>query len=323
MDMNINESLKKGFTLVLSFVAAFFLLAGCGMKVSKTALKVIVSSSSKVKTATYYADSCENRIGVPYVEGGAPGQVVDIYYADKEVRKDAVLIVIHGGFYVGGDRRNSRPVASVFLKEGFDVVLLEYRLNDGKLDVGDELGDCAAALDFLTLHARELGLNPDRMFLTGDSAGGHLALYMAEGSEDRTLPIHPRFFVTRGTLLNCPAYDYASFSNPEGFTASALEWFIGPRYQDHDWLVSVSPRTFLGSYTGPLFLSTCTRDFIRSQSLTLKADCDALGRPVEFVDIESDDRAVGHVHNVVNPNLPESRLVNDRMIAFINRLLNE
>ena len=161
------------------------------------------------------------------------------------------------------------------------------------------------------------------MFLTGDSAGGHLALYMAEGSEDRTLPIHPSFFVTRGALLNCPAYDYASFSNPEGFTASALAWFIGPRYQDQDWLVSVSPRTFLSRYTGPLFLSTCTRDFIRSQSLTLRADCDALGRPVEFVDIASNDRAVGHVHNVISPNLPESRQVNERMIAFMVGLLTE
>lgn len=308
---------------ILSFVAVLALLAGCGMKVNKTALKVIVSASTKVKTSACYADSCENRIGVAYVEGGAAGQVVDIYYADQAIRKDAVLIVIHGGFYVGGDRRNSRPLASAFLKDGFDVVLLEYRLNNGKLDVGDELSDCAAALDYLSVHADELGLNRDRMFLTGDSAGGHLALYMAEGSEDRTLPIHTNHFVTRGTLLNCPAYDYASFSNPEGFTVGALEWFIGPRYQDKDWLVSVSPRTFLGRYTGPLFLSTCTRDFIRSQSLTLKADCDALGRPVDFVDIESDDRAVGHVHNVVSPNLPESRLVNERMIAFMNGVLNE
>lgn len=317
--MSINKSLKIVSILVLSLA----LLAGCGMKVNKTALKMIVSASSKVNKASFYADSCENRIGVAYVEGGAPGQVVDIYYADQAVRKDAVLIVIHGGFYVGGDRRNSRPLASVFLKEGFDVVLLEYRLNDGQLDVADDLSDCAAALDYLTVHAEELGLNRDRMFLTGDSAGGHLALYMAEGSEDRTLPIHPSFFVTRGALLNCPAYDYASFSNPEGFTASALAWFIGPRYQDQDWLVSVSPRTFLSRYTGPLFLSTCTRDFIRSQSLTLKADCDALGRPVDFVDIASNDRAVGHVHNVISPNLPESRQVNERMIAFMVGLLTE
>ena len=113
--MSINKFLKKVSILVLSIV----LLAGCGVKVSKTALKVIVSASTRVNKASFYADSCKNRIGVPYVENGAPGQVVDIYYANEAVRKDAVLIDIQGGFYVGGDRRNNRPLASVFLKEGF------------------------------------------------------------------------------------------------------------------------------------------------------------------------------------------------------------
>lgn len=293
------------------------------MRMNKTMLKIIVSSSTKVNNTACYADSCEKRIGIPYVEDGAPGQVMDIYYADQSVRKDIVLIEIHGGFYVGGDRRNCRPFASVFLKEGYDVVLLEYRLNDGGVDVSDGLADCAAALDYLTLHAGDFGLNKDRMFVTGDSAGGHLALYMAEGSEDRSLPIHPEHFVARGALLNCPAYDYASFANPEGFTKGALAWFIGPRYEDKEWLESVSPRTFIKGYRGPLFVSTCTRDFIRAQSLMLKADCDAMGREIEFVDIESEDRAVGHVHNVVDPSLPESQSVNSRMMEFMRLTLGD
>lgn len=84
-------------------------------------------------------------------------------------------------------------------------------------------------------------------------------------------------------------------------------------------MASMSPRTFIGSYTGPLFVSTCTRDFIRGQALLVKSDCDALGRPVEFMDMASDDRAVGHVHNVVNPDLSESQAVNAGMIRFMER----
>lgn len=306
--------------LIFSTIALLTLLSSC-LRVNKTALKMIVSASIKLNTEACYADSCKKSIGVPYVDGGAPGQVLDIYYADTAVRRDVVLIDIHGGFYVGGDRRNNRPFASVFLKEGFDVVLVEYRLNDGVLDVSDELSDCAAALDYLTIQADELGLNRERMFLTGDSAGGHLALYLAEGSEDKTLPVHPEHFVPRGALLNCPAYDYASFADADGFTDSALAWFIGPRYKDAEWMASMSPRTFLGSYSGPLFVSTCTKDFIRMQSLMLKEDCDAKGRPVEFVDISSKDSAVGHVHNVIKPDIPESRTVNARMMEFMNEQL--
>ena len=135
------------------------------------------------------------------------------------------------------------------------------------------------------------------------------------------MPIRSQAFHPRGVLVNCPAYDFASFGDSEAFSKSALAWFIGPRYKDRAWMASMSPRTFIGSYHGPLFVSTCTHDFIRGQSLLVKADCDSLARPLEFVDVASDDRRVGHVHNVVDPDLPESRDVNARMIAFMNQCL--
>lgn len=316
--MNNHMNLKR-FLFIAAIVASCMLLSGFGVKVTKTMLKIVMAVASREIKTVCYADSCEKRIAVPYVEKGTPAQVMDIYYAARAIRKDAVLIEIHGGFYVGGRRQNKRPFASVFLKEGYDVVLVEYRLNDGTLDVGDELADCAAALDYLTLHAGELGLNKDRMFLTGDSAGGHLALYMAEGSEDRTLPVHPELFVTKGVLLNCPAYDFASFANLDGFTEETLAWFIGPRYKDQQWMESMSPRTFLDRYSGPLFVSTCTKDFIRSQSLMIRSECEAKDRALDFVDIQS--KKVGHVHNVKYPNRPESQTVNARMLAFMEQCL--
>ena len=308
---------------ILIFTASLFLLLGChGIKVTKPMLKMMLAATDKVSTVPAYADSLEKRIGVPYVADGDPAQVMDIYYADAAVRKDAVLIDIHGGFYVAGKRQNNRRFASAFLQAGYDVVLVEYRVNDGTSDVSDELADCAAALDYLAAHAGALGLNPERMFLTGDSAGGHLALYMAEGAEDASVPVRPELFRPRGVLLNCPAYDFASFARSGGFSKGALTWFLGPRYTDRKWMESMSPRTWLGSFTGPLLVSTCTNDFIRSQSLLLQEDCAAQGRPLEFVDIASEDRKVGHVHNVTDPALPESQTVNGRMIGFMDRILN-
>lgn len=313
--------MKKALLWTVGIFAA--LLSGCGgMKVTKPVLKMIVAGTDKVSTEPAYADSLEKRIGVPYVSDGTPAQVMDIYYAPEAIRKDAVLIDIHGGFYVAGKRQNNRGFASVFLREGYDVVLVEYRVNDGTTDVGDELRDCAAALDYLAINAPELGLNKDRMFLTGDSAGGHLALYMAEGASDPSLPVRPVVFKPKGVLLNCPAYDYASFASGDGFSKAALEWFIGPRYEDKAYLESLSPRTFIGSYRGPLFVSTCKRDFIRGQALLLRQDCDSLGRPLVFLDIPSDDKKVGHVHNVINQDLPESKTVNFGMLEFMNNNLN-
>ena len=275
------------------------------------------SGSNKLNTELCYADSCEKRIGVPYVQEGTSAQVVDIYYADSLLRKDAVLIDIHGGFYVAGKRQNNRAFASEFLKAGFDVVLLEYRVGDGKLDVSTSLTDCAAALDYLTKNASALGLNKDRMFITGDSAGGHLALYMAEGASDTAVPIRPSVFSPRGVMLNCPAYDFASFADKEAFTEEALSWFIGPRWEDNAWLESVSPRTFISSYRGPLFVSTCRNDFIRGQALLIMTDCVAMDYDIEFIDLDTANAKVGHVHNVISPALADSRTVNGKMIDFM------
>lgn len=311
----------KRTLFALAFLSLLFGFTGCSIKVTKPMLKMMMAGTNKVKAEAAYADSVEKKLNVAYVENGTAAQVVDIYYAPADVRKDAVLIDIHGGFYVAGKRENNRRFASVFLKTGYDVVLLEYRVNDGVTDVSDELRDCAAALDYLATHADELGLNKDRMFLTGDSAGGHLALYMAEGSDDPAVPIRPVAFRTAGVMLNCPAYDFASFPKSGLFAKSALAWFMGPRYEDDAWLKSTSPRTFIGSYTGPLLVSTCLNDFIRSESVLLKADCDSLARPLTFVDISSTDKKIGHVHNVTAPDLPESRGVNARMIQFMNECL--
>lgn len=303
--------------IAVIIIPILYIVLGPGIKLTTPVMKLILKASIKQPSETSLADGFDKKLGIPYVEGGDPAQVLDIYYADSTNRMDIVLVDIHGGFYVAGQKEGNRDYASVFLGEGFDVVLVEYRLNDGVRDVSDELADCAAALDYLTVHAEELGLNKDRMFVTGDSAGGHLALYMAEGAADSSVPIRPKEFSAAGVLLSCPAYDFGSFGDAKDYADDFKEWFIGPRFKDRPYLETLSPKTFIGSLEAPLFLSTCTRDFIRSQSLALKADCDSLDKAITFLDIASRDRKVGHIHNVTNINLPESREVNGAMMAFM------
>lgn len=303
--------------IAVIIIPILYIVLGPGIKLTTPVMKLILKASIKQPSETSLADRFDKKLGIPYVEDGDPAQVLDIYYADSTNRMDIVLVDIHGGFYVAGQKEGNRDYASVFLGEGFDVVLVEYRLNDGVRDVSDELADCAAALDYLTVHAEELGLNKDRMFVTGDSAGGHLALYMAEGAADSSVPIRPKEFSAAGVLLSCPAYDFGSFGDAKDYADDFKEWFIGPRFKDRPYLETLSPKTFIGSLEAPLFLSTCTRDFIRSQSLALKADCDSLGKAITFLDIASRDRKVGHIHNVTNIDLPESREVNGAMMAFM------
>ncbi|MBP3257999.1 MAG: hypothetical protein J6M23_08415, partial [Bacteroidales bacterium] len=61
--------------------------------------------------------------------------------------------------------------------------------------------------------------------------------------------------------------------------------------------------------------SGCRAPRMRGPRDSLVPACQALGRNVEFLDIHTEDREVGHVHNVTDPDLPESGEVNSRMIA--------
>lgn len=311
---------------ILAVIAALLMLSADGWGapvVTKTLLEWALAPVNKLSKAKCYADSCEHIIGIPYLDDGNERHVVDVYYA-KENRKNAVVIEVHGGFYVAGLRQNHRPYASVFLKEGYDVVLVEYRLVDGdSTDVSDQLYDVSSAVDYVTLHAGELGLNADRMFIVGTSAGGHLALYVAEGAADESLPVRPMYFKPRGVLLNCPAYDFASYNATGLFYPKAMEWFLGPRYMDEEWMKAMSPRTRLSSYQGPLFVSSSREDFLRSQALLIAEDCGMRARPFYLVFIDSKRKEAGHVHNVSKPDLKESKEVNRKMIAFLDSLVRE
>ena len=314
--------MRKARILIATIVLSLLSMDGFGTPwVTKTLLQWATAPVNKLQKVKCYADSCECIIGIPYVEGGNERQVLDIYYA-KENRKNAVVIEVHGGFYVAGLRQNHRPYASVFLKEGYDVVLVEYRLVGGdSIDVSDQLRDVSAAADYVTVHAEELGFDKDRMFIVGSSAGGHLALYVAEGSANESLPVRPKFFKPRGVMLNCPAYDFASYSSTGIFYPKAMEWFLGPRYTDDEWMTEMSPRTRLSAYQGPLFVSSSREDFLRSQALLILDDCGTNARPLEFVFIDSKNKQAGHVHNVNKPKLKESKEVNRRMIEFLARAL--
>ena len=60
----------RRFLSIVAIVVSCLLLSGFGVKVGKTMLKIVVAVSCRENKAACYADSCEKRIAVPYVEKG-------------------------------------------------------------------------------------------------------------------------------------------------------------------------------------------------------------------------------------------------------------
>lgn len=104
-------------------------------------------------------------------------QKLDVYTpkAAASGKRPGVLL-IHGGGYRQGSRKNVLRVYAIpYLRKGFVVVSIDYRLTQ-TARAPAAVNDTLAALDWFHDNAKRLNVDGKRIIAAGDSAGGHLAL---------------------------------------------------------------------------------------------------------------------------------------------------
>ena len=117
---------------------------------------------------------------------------LDLYFPAGPWRADRPAVVfIHGGGFTGGDKAEYRSssVSADLCRAGYVVVSCNYVLGPkSKPGVWPQnIADCRNAVRWVRAHAKELGVNPDKIGVAGGSAGGYLAL-MVGLSDDKTGP---------------------------------------------------------------------------------------------------------------------------------------
>lgn len=89
----------------------------------------------------------------------------------------ACFLVIHGGGWTGGAPPRMYPFAAHYAKLGLVGISMQYRLHGAKTGVSvfDCVKDARSAVRYIRAHAAELGIDPQKIIVSGGSAGGHLA----------------------------------------------------------------------------------------------------------------------------------------------------
>ena len=106
---------------------------------------------------------------------------LDLWLAPVE-KATPLLICIHGGGFVGGDKKlyhKNRGLLKTMLDAGVSVAAINYRLTEGgKNPYPGPMLDGARAVQFLRFNARKYNLNKKRFAATGGSAGGMMLLWL-------------------------------------------------------------------------------------------------------------------------------------------------
>jgi acetyl esterase/lipase len=114
---------------------------------------------------------------IPYDDDHA-AQKLDVYLA-KSGEPAPAMVFIHGGGWRAGSKKHVPGFLREAHAEGWlAVVSVEYRFTDVAVHPA-QVDDCARAIQFVRQNAKKWNIDPDRIGVTGGSAGGHLSAYMA------------------------------------------------------------------------------------------------------------------------------------------------
>lgn len=109
---------------------------------------------------------------------------LDVFHHADRPANAPVLLQIHGGAWVIGDKREQAlPLMNHMAAQGWVCVSANYRLSP-HATFPDHLIDCKHALRWIQEHVAEFGGNPDFVVVTGGSAGGHLAALVGLTAND-------------------------------------------------------------------------------------------------------------------------------------------
>ncbi|SEK38880.1 alpha/beta hydrolase [Parapedobacter koreensis] len=125
-------------------------------------------------------------------------QQMDVYLPEgRSTANTGVIILIHGGSFVEGDKGQLDGMATKLLANGFAVVNINYRLvnSDGLYNtpplhrasdiiIDDQLEDVSAAIEFAWDERNGWGVGSDKWYIAGHSAGATLAMLYAYGDRN-------------------------------------------------------------------------------------------------------------------------------------------
>ncbi|MCW2540698.1 MAG: Acetyl esterase/lipase [Frankiales bacterium] len=188
--------------------AALLAMADAGQRPKPLTAELIVPNREAGTGLSPSDDQLRRGGKISFEERSAPGPagapdlpLLICRPTDPTAASDAGIYYVHGGGMVGGDNRTAIDVVLDWVEAfGVTVISVGYRLAP-EHPYPAPVQDCYAGLEWVAGNAAELGVNAERIIISGGSAGGGLAAAVALMARDRNGP------TLLGQVLICPMLD--------------------------------------------------------------------------------------------------------------------
>ncbi len=235
-------------------------------------------------------------LDLDYAGDGIDAHRLDLYLPDDR-RGAPIVVFIHGGAFMQGNRQEYASVGKALQRQGFAVAVVSYRLYP-ETDAAGATQDVARAAAWTIRHAAAFGLNGCGVFLVGHSAGAQIAAVIATNPAYLASAGIPAGWI-RGVFAVAGAYDVRDLSG-EPDTWQTLDGHIYGRTAEARR--AFSPATQIDPSTPPTVTACGTQDDPGScaRATVFAAALRAAGVPATTIEERGADH-MGMLRALVDP----------------------
>ena len=235
---------------------------------------------------------------IPYADSDEPRQRLDLLLPRERKNKLPVIVAIHGGGWIGGDKRAVVGRLANFVATGqYAGASVGYRLSN-QAAWPAQIHDCKAAIRWIRGNADKYGLDPERIGVIGWSAGGHLAAILGTTGDLSDLEGELGAYRDQKTTVQCvvdffgPSDLRVVWEDPgksAGRPSVLVERLLGgPVKERLEVARSASPVAFVSANDPPFLIVHGTVDptVPYRQSVRLRDRLREAGVPVALITVE-------------------------------------
>jgi acetyl esterase/lipase len=256
-------------------------------------------------------------------KGGNRDLHAEIAYPKNATKPMPAVIFIHGGGWIGGSYKGA-PIQAL-ARAGFFAASIEYRLsNEAKWPA--QIEDCKLGVRWLRANAATYGVDPNRIGVWGESAGGHLVACLGTMADEKELEGTGGWpGASSAVQAVVDYYGPTDFFDKGDYSPQAMDLtqrlFGLPHDVNPELWKSGSPLAFVKAGDPPMLIIHGDADTLVpiAQSIVFDAALTKAGVPHQFVTVKN----AGHGFSAapgttIDPSRDE---INRITLAFLNKYL--